>query len=230
MSPIEYLTRNINQIRQKIEAAALVSGRKASEITLVAVTKKVDYDVAKACYDVGLKDLGENRVQELQRKLPHIPEANWHLIGRLQTNKVKDIVGKVSLIHSLDRWNLAEEINKRYQQAGLIAPVLLQVNISGEQQKAGVDPREVNSFLDSIGQLTAIRVQGLMTIAPEVDNAEETRPIFRELYQMKKAIGNKFEHVRMDFLSMGMSQDYEIAIQEGSNMVRIGSAIFKEVI
>jgi pyridoxal phosphate enzyme (YggS family) len=188
----------------------------------------VDYDKALECYKAGINDLAENRVQELERKIPYIPEANWHLIGRLQTNKVKDIVGRVCLIHSMDRWNLAEEINKRYQQAGLSAPVLLQVNVSGEQQKAGVSTDEVKSFLDSIGQLKALRVKGLMTMAPEVENAEETRPIFRELYHLKGIIASyKLENVQMDFLSMGMSQDYEIAIQEGSNMVRIGSAIFK---
>lgn len=172
--------------------------------------------------------MAENRVQELERKIPHIREANWHLIGRLQTNKVKDIVGRVCLIHSMDRWNLAEEINKRYEQAGLLAPVLIQVNISGEEQKAGVKPGEVKSLLDSIAQLKALRVKGLMTMAPESENAEETRPIFRELYQLKNSLASQtFQNVQMEILSMGMSQDYEIAVQEGSNMVRIGSAIFK---
>ncbi len=194
----------------------------------MAVTKTVDYDAARECYEAGVEDLGENRVQELNRKIPHIPQAKWHLIGRLQTNKVKDIVGKVVLIHSMDSWHLAEEINKRYQQAGLYAPVLLQVNVSGEQQKAGVNPNEVESFLDSVGELKALRIKGLMTIAPEVENSEETRPVFRELYELKRSAANKkFKNVEMDFLSMGMSQDYEIAVQEGSNIVRIGSAIFR---
>lgn len=218
---------NINQVLQRIQSAAQSSGRNSSDVTLVGVTKMVDYDAARACYQAGIVDLGENRVQELNYKIPYIPQARWHLIGRLQTNKVKDIVGKVCLIHSVDSWHLAAEIDKRYSRAGLQAAVLIQVNISGEQQKAGINPAEVETFLDSIGQLSSIQVKGLMTIAPEVRNTEETRPIFRELYHFKTTIAKKtLKNVNMEFLSMGMSQDFDIAIEEGSNMVRIGSAIF----
>jgi pyridoxal phosphate enzyme (YggS family) len=219
---------NINQVRQKIEKAARNSGRTSSDIKLLAVTKTVDYDAAVQCFEAGVTDLAENRVQELTRKFPHIPQAQWHLIGRLQTNKVKDMVGKVCLIHSLDRWRLAEEINKRYLQARLIVPVLIQVNVSGETQKAGIAPADMGELLDSIGQLSNIQVKGLMTIAPEVQNVEETRPVFRELFRLRNmAAAKDYTNVELRFLSMGMSQDFEVAIEEGSNMVRIGSAIFK---
>lgn len=223
----EKIGYNIKQVMQRLERAAQVSGRRASDVTLVAVTKMVDSDAARACLTYGVNDLGENRVQEFTRKFPAIPEARWHLIGRLQTNKVKEVVGKVCLIHSLDRWNLAEEIDRRYRQADLMAPVLLQVNISGEQQKAGIAPDDVEAFLDSVGQLKALKLKGLMTIAPQTENSEETRPIFRELCHLKNELAlRRFENVEMEFLSMGMSQDFDIAIEEGANMVRVGSAIF----
>lgn len=223
------IAQHIQEVRQRMENAARRSGRDVSDITLMAVTKMVEPEVARNCFNCGVENLGENRVQELRRKLPYIPQARWHLIGRLQTNKVKDIVGKVCLIHSLDRWELAEAINKRYVMQDLKAPVLLQVNISGEQQKAGVAPDEVEPFLNSIGQLDAIEVKGLMTIAPAVDNPEETRPVFKELYHLKTMLDrHSFKNVELQYLSMGMSHDFEVAIEEGANIIRVGSAIFHD--
>lgn len=221
------LEKNLASVKQRIERAAIVSHRRAAAITLVAVTKTVDTSVILEAQCLGVNDFGENRVQELDRKMVYLPEARWHMIGRLQTNKVKDIVGKVCLIHSLDRWNLAEEIDKRAKMLGIKAAALLQVNIAGEEQKAGIDVAEVESFLDAIGQLSNLKIHGLMTIAPAVGDPEETRPVFQELFQIRHNLSNKkFNNVDLHFLSMGMSQDYEVAIEEGANIIRVGSALF----
>ena len=156
-----------------------------------------------------------------------LPQARWHLIGRLQTDKVKDGVGKAVLIHSLDRWNLAETLNTRGLQQGVVVPCLLQINIAGEEQKAGIEPDEVESFLESLGQLEALRIEGLMTMAPLLDQGEKARPIFQELYHIKEYMSKiRYNNVNLRYLSMGMSQDYEVAIEEGANIVRVGSAIF----
>lgn len=221
------IRNSLNMVKKRIEMAAEKSGRKSSDITLVAVSKTVDNDTVRQAYELGVRDFGENRVQELNHKIPELPQARWHLIGRLQTNKVKDIVGKVVLIHSLDRWSLAEELDKRGQNRGIEVPCLLQVNIAGEEQKAGVEPDEVESFLQSIGQLKSVRVYGFMTMAPLLDQGESTRPIFKELSEIKAKLNkSRYNNVDLRYLSMGMSQDYEVAIEEGANIVRIGSSIF----
>jgi hypothetical protein len=226
MDPI---AKNIKVIKDKIQVAAVKSRRDAFGITVVAVTKTVGNSEAQRVYKMGIKDLGENRVQELRIKIDSLPQAKWHMIGQLQTNKVKDIIGKVSLIHSLDRWNLAEELNKRARMAGIEVPVLLQVNISGEKQKAGIKTGEVEDFLRSIGQLETVKICGLMTIAPLLDNPQEARPVFKRLYRLQQeSIKKKYKNVDLKYLSMGMSQDFEIAVEEGANIVRIGSAIFDE--
>lgn len=225
---MEHIKQNIIEIQQKIDRAARTRGLAGQDITLIAVSKTVDIDKAQIVYDLGIKDFGENRTQELNRKLEAIPQANWHMIGRLQTNKVKEVVGQAVLIHSMDSWHLAEEINKRARYLQIQVPVLLQVNISGEEQKAGVEPADVPQFLDSAGELESLRIQGFMTMAPLSSEGEESRPIFAELANLKEQLNKKpFKQVELKYLSMGMSQDYEVAIEEGSNMVRIGSAIFK---
>lgn len=226
-SQIEELKSRIVEIQQKIDRAARNGGRSGKDVTLIAVSKTVDISQAQAAFDLGIHDFGENRTQELKSKQQAIPQANWHMIGRLQTNKVKDIVGKAVLIHSLDSWHLAQEINKRAQNLNIEMPVLLQVNISGETQKAGVDPADVRGFLDSVGELTALRVKGFMTMAPLSSAGEESRPVFAELAALRDKFKEKsFSQVELKYLSMGMSQDYEVAVEEGANMVRIGSAIF----
>ena len=221
------LQESIAIVRNRIAAAAAKSRRTAADITLVAVSKTVDSETVRRAYELGITDFGENRVQEFNRKIGELPQARWHLIGRLQTNKVKDVVGKAVLIHSLDRWNLAEALNQRGLQQGVVVPCLLQVNIAGEEQKAGIEPYEVVSFLESLGQLEALRIEGLMTMAPLLDQGEKARPIFQELYYIKENISKKrYNNVNLHYLSMGMSQDYEVAIEEGANIVRVGSAIF----
>jgi len=210
-----------------IDRAARKTGRRGQDITLVAVSKMVDNASVRQAYDLGIVDFGENRVQEFTRKINNLPQARWHLIGRLQTNKVKDIVGRAFLIHSLDRWALAQEINKRGQYLDIKVPVLVEVNISGEESKAGFEAKEVDNFLQSIGELNNIQVLGLMTIAVQDSDPEASRPVFRELTLLKESLARKkYSNVNLKYLSMGMSQDYEVAIEEGANIVRIGSALF----
>ncbi len=222
------LKQNIENIQTRIEKAAGRSSRKTSDIILLAVSKTVDIHTVTQAYELGLRHFGENRVQELQSKVDSLPEAYWHLIGRLQTNKVKDIVGKVKLIHSLDRWKLAEEMDKRGQQAGIEVPALIEVNISGEKQKAGFAPDDIEALLQQAGQFKKLRIYGFMTMAPLTDHAESSRPIFRELADMKKRREKKsYANVQLKYLSMGMSDDFEVAIEEGANIVRIGTALFK---
>ena len=224
---MEELSRKFTAIQQNIEKAARKSGRSAQDITLLAVTKTVDIATAQQAYDLGIRDFGENRTQELNHKQAAIPEARWHMIGRLQSNKLKDIVGHVHLIHSMDSWHMAEEIDKRARHLQTEAAVLLEVNISGEEQKAGIEPADVAGILDSLGQLTSLRLYGFMTMAPLSFEGEESRPIFAELYNLREKLKNeKFANVDLKYLSMGMSQDYEVAIEEGANIVRIGSALF----
>lgn len=221
------LKDSLNLVKERIAAAAARSGRHSSDITLVAVSKTVDNETVRRAYELGITDFGENRVQQLNHKISYVPQAKWHLIGRLQTNKVKEVVGKAVLIHSLDRWSLAEELDKRGQKEGIEVPCLLQINIAGEEQKAGITPHEVKSFLDATGQLKAVRIYGLMTMAPLLDQGEKARPVFKELYAIKeKVVKSRYINVDIRYLSMGMSQDYEVAIEEGANIVRIGSAIF----
>ncbi len=224
---MEELSKKLTVIQQNIEKAARKSGRSGQDITLLAVTKTVDIATAQQAFELGIRDFGENRTQELNRKLAAIPDARWHMIGRLQSNKLKDIVGRVHLIHSMDSWHMAEEIDKRARRLQTEAAVLLEVNISGEEQKAGIEPGDVAGMLDSLGQLPSLRLYGFMTMAPLSSVGEESRPIFAELYNLREKLKNKhFANVELKYLSMGMSQDYEVAIEEGANIVRIGSALF----
>lgn len=204
------------------------SGRSGDHVELIAVTKTVDINTINKAIDEGVKSIGENRVQELKRKISDIDkEVNYHMIGHLQSNKVKDIIGEVELIHSLDRMSLAKEINKRSKAQDLITDVLIQVNVAEEKSKFGLKTEEVISFIESIVHMENIRIRGLMTIAPHIEDKEELRAIFRELYALKQSISDKnYSEVSMKYLSMGMTNDYEIAVEEGANMVRVGRAIF----
>lgn len=214
-------------VRERVERAAANSGRSRDEITLVAVSKMVGEAEIREAAAMGISDFGENRTRDLVLKQQVFPDLKWHMIGRLQTNKVREIMGRCLLIHSLDRWKLAEEIDHRARAMNITIDALLQVNVAGEMQKAGIPPGDVQAFLESAGQLVALRIKGLMTIAPEVDYKEKTRPIFRELYQIQqKLMKQKWANVELKCLSMGMSQDFEVAIEEGATLVRIGSSIF----
>ena len=216
----------IAEVRRRIADAAARVGRDPGEIQLIAVSKTVDIpQVLDAYENAGQMAFGENRVQELVRK--YDPRFQWHQIGHLQTNKVKYIVDKVELIHSVDSLHLAEEINRQGEKIGKTVSVLLQVNVSGEESKFGVSPCEVFSLVTKMSQMRNISLKGLMTMAPNVTNPEKTRLFFRELKNIYIDIGNKkIDNVHMNYLSMGMSNDFEIAIEEGANLIRVGTSIF----
>lgn len=218
---IETLSREIKDICGRI-------GRDPGSITIIAVTKTVDIDRIKYAIGCGIKDIGENKVQEIMAKYGNIEEnVNWHLIGHLQTNKVKYIIDKVKLIHSVDSISLAEEISKRAQKAGLIKDVLVQINVAREESKFGIEYEDTDSFVRQLSVLPGIRVKGLMTIAPYYEDAELVRPVFRKLREKFDQLSKEdIPNVEMKYLSMGMTNDYRIAIEEGSNMIRIGTGIF----
>jgi PLP dependent protein len=201
-------------------AAARRSGREPESVTLLAVTKGFPVEVAREAFGLGLPDLGENRVQEAEGKIAAMGGGpRWHLIGHLQTNKARDAVALFDVIHSVDRLDLAREIDKRAHTAGRVVEALVEVNVAGEAQKGGVGPDDLAALLDAMGTLTAVRVRGLMAIPPAVERPDDARPWFSALRTLAERHGLKE-------LSMGMSADFEIAIEEGATMVRVGTAIF----
>lgn len=219
---------NIRNISQNIKDICIREGKDPENVTIIAVTKTVDADRINYAVECGMQNIGENKVQEIMNKHENIKgNVNWHLIGHLQTNKVKYIIDKVALIHSVDSVSLAEEISRRAEKAGLVKDVLVQVNVAEEATKFGIDYEEIDSFVKTLSQLSGIRVKGLMTIAPYFEDIELVRPVFRKLKekfdQLSKA---DIPNVEMKYLSMGMTNDYKLAIEEGSNMVRIGTGIF----
>lgn len=222
------IQKQLQEVRKNITEAARRVHRNPKEITLIAVSKTYPVEAIGEAMSAGCKDFGENHVQELTAKIEAIPEGvNWHLIGHLQTNKVKYIIGKTALIHSLDRMNLAEEIEKQSAKHGLVTKVLLEVNVANEASKHGFKVEEVMDAIQKISQMKHIKVEGLMTVAPFVENPEENRTIFRKLYGLSVDIQKqKFDNISASILSMGMSNDYQVAIEEGATMVRVGTAIF----
>jgi len=225
---VEIIKNNIRIIKEKIKKAALKTNRNPEKIKLVAVTKTVTIEQIKEAINAGIKIIGENKVHEAKEKY-HIltAEIEWHLVGHLQTNKVKYAVEIFDLIHSVDSVKLAKEIDKRSLQFGKISNVLIEVNVSGEDTKYGIKPEEAELFIKKISEFPRISVRGLMTIAPMVKDKEETRQYFGKLRELSEEIKCKnIRNVKMDYLSMGMTEDFEIAIEEGANMVRIGRGIF----
>ena len=222
------LKENIEHVLARMKDAAAISGRKLCDIELVAVTKTVGADVIKEAIGHGILHVGESRVQELLDKYEQIGDAvKWHLIGHLQRNKVKYIIDKVEIIHSLDSYRLAKEINKRAKNIDRVIKCLLQVNVSGEKTKHGVGPEDVKHILEEIAPLENVKIVGLMTIAPHVDDREQTRQCFKTLRSIfNQAVKADLSNIEMKYLSMGMSDDFEIAIQEGANIIRVGTSIF----
>lgn len=222
------IKENLSRVQENIQNALIRSGRSKDDVTLIAVTKTVEAEAINEAISLGISNIGENKVQEINRKYDNIDEnVNWHMIGHLQSNKVKYIIDKVNLIHSLDRLSLAKEINKRALQANLTKDVLIQVNVAEEDSKFGLKVEKVIPFIESILRFESIRVKGLMTMAPFTNNPDEVRFVFRDLRKLGLEIEKRnYENVEMKYLSMGMSNDYEVAIEEGANMVRIGTAIF----
>lgn len=224
----EIIRNNINAINQKIEAAAVKSGRKKEEILLLAVTKTIAVPIMKEAVECGLTELGENKVQEIMNKYEEMGEnIKWHLIGHLQTNKVKYIIDKVCLIHSVDSLKLAKEISIRAQQKNILANILIEVNVASEESKYGVKPEDAENLIKLISLLPNICVKGLMTVAPFVENSEENRKYFRQMRQLLVDINAKnINNINMNTLSMGMTGDYEIAVEEGATIVRVGTGLF----
>lgn len=228
MEDYGYISENIENIRKNIDAACKRSGRDPKDVLLLAVSKTVDVDRIKVAVDCGLNSLGENRVQEIMEKYEPMGEnVKWHLIGHLQTNKVKYIIDKVELIHSVESIKLAEEINKQAKKHNLVMDVLVEVNMADEESKFGVKPEETKSFIRELALMDNIRVRGLMTVAPNVENGEENRVYFRNMKQLLVDINAKnINNINMDILSMGMTGDYETAVEEGATIVRVGTGIF----
>lgn len=225
------LKENLAQVEKKIQAACDRAGRDRSEVTLIAVSKTKPVEMLQEVYDAGVRDFGENKVQELCDKIEKMPaDMKWHLIGHLQRNKVKYVVGnQVALIHSVDSYRLAEEINIQAKKKNVIVPILVEVNIAEEESKFGISAEDAMELVEQIATLENVRIQGLMIIAPYVVDAEENRLYFRQIKQLSVDIGNKnIDNVTMKILSMGMTGDYEVAIEEGATMVRVGTGIFGE--
>ena len=216
---------NLRKVQERIRQAEIRAGRQPGTVKLLAVTKNLPEEHIKAINEAGIRECGENRVQELIKKYDLFPDIKWHMIGYLQTNKVKQIAGKVVLIHSLDRWSLAETLNKVALNKDIKFNALVQVNVSGEKTKHGLKPQELKDFIGEASQLDGINIQGLMTMAPFVEKAEEVRWVFRGLRELQEKLIPAYPELKL--LSMGMSNDFEVAIEEGANIVRIGSAIFK---
>ncbi len=207
-----------------------MAGRDPKEVTLIAVSKTKPVSMLKEAYDAGARCFGENKVQEIMDKHPQLPEdIQWHMIGHLQRNKVKYIVDKVSMIHSVDSLRLAQTIEQEAAKHNVCVPVLLEVNVAQEESKFGLKMDEVLPLIETIADFPHIKVQGLMTIAPYVENAEDNRDFFRQLKKLSVDIEAKnINNVSMSVLSMGMTGDYQVAVQEGATMVRVGTGIFGE--
>lgn len=224
---IDEIKERLIRINSHIEASAIKSGRKRGDIKLIAVSKGIDINTIIETNKLGITDFAENRVQEFNQKFEHLPDVNWHFIGRLQANKIKYMVGKVSLIHSLDSIGIANEINKRAERKNVCVDVLIEVNISGEATKAGIEPKKCEDFIREVAKFKNIRIKGLMTIAPSYVEEAELRRIFGNLYELFVDISKKGIHnIDMVYLSAGMTNDFRIAIEEGVNLVRIGTGIF----
>jgi hypothetical protein len=224
------LEENLAQVEKNICIACEKSGRDRSEVTLIAVGKTKPADMLRTVYDCGIRDFGENKVQEMCDKMEVLPDdIRWHMIGHLQTNKVKYIVGKTALIHSVDSVHLAKEIERQAEKINVTVPILIEVNIAEEESKFGIHREEAIAMVKEIAAFDHLRIQGLMTIAPYVENPEENRTFFREIRQLSVDIRNQnIDNVCMDVLSMGMTGDYMVAIEEGATLVRVGTGIFGE--
>ena len=222
------VAENLAQVQKNINESCSEINRDPNEVTLIAVSKTKPVEMLKEAYDAGARVFGENKVQEIVDKYDQMPsDVKWHMIGHLQRNKVKYIVDKVAMIHSVDSLRLAETIEKEAAKKAVVVPILIEVNVAQEESKFGLKPEEVLPFIEQIADFSHIQIKGLMTIAPYVDNAEENREIFRELKKLSVDIAAKnINNVTMSVLSMGMTGDYMVAVQEGATMVRVGTGIF----
>ena len=224
------IQENLSRIQDRIAEAAARTGRDPSSIALVAVSKTKPVSLIVEAIDAGITDIGENRVQEAQSKYPQIDRSvKWHLVGHLQRNKVKQVLQIFDLIHSVDSSRLLAEIDRRSAESNRTTEVLIQVNTSAEPSKFGLEPDQTLNFIESAYPYTHVRIKGLMTIGAFLPDPEAVRPMFVLLRQLReKIIAQQFPNVEMDYLSMGMTNDFEVAVEEGANLIRIGTAIFGE--
>lgn len=224
------LADNLALVQKKIADACITSGRKLEEVTLVAVSKTKPVELLMEAYNAGARVFGENKVQEIVDKYDKMPsDVKWHMIGHLQRNKVKYIIDKVAMIHSVDSVRLAETIEQEAAKKDICMPVLIEVNVAEEESKFGLSVDEVMPFAEEIAKYPHLKVMGLMTIAPFVENPEENREVFRKLKKLSVDIEAKnINNITMNVLSMGMTGDYEVAVTEGATMVRVGTGIFGE--
>lgn len=222
------IRENLNEVKENMNSACQASGRQPQEVTLIAVSKTKPAELLKEAYDAGVRDFGENKVQEILEKAPVLPsDIRWHMIGHLQKNKVRQVIDKVVLIHSVDTVALAEQIEKEAARKDIDVDILLEVNVGEEESKYGFRTDEVLDAVSIISKFSHVHIKGLMTIAPFVENSEENRDIFHKLYQLNVDIKSKnIDNVNMAVLSMGMTGDYMTAIEEGATMIRVGTGIF----
>ena len=224
------LCENLKKVEDNVDAACKKAGRSRDEVTLIAVSKTKPVEMLSTIYNQGIRDFGENKVQEMCDKMEQLPsDIRWHMIGHLQTNKVKYIVGHTTLIHSVDSLHLAKEIEKQAEKKDVTVDILVEVNIAEEESKFGIHKEETYELVRQIAALPHVHICGLMTIAPYVENPEDNRMYFRGIRQLSVDIAEQnIDNVDMDVLSMGMAGDYMVAIEEGATMVRVGTGIFGE--
>ena len=222
------VAENYRHVLKKVEEACARSGRDPKDVTLIAVSKTKPIEMIEEAMEAGARVFGENKVQELCDKYEQLPkDLHWHLIGHLQRNKVKYVVGRAAMIHSVDSERLAVAISEEAVKKGLVQDILIEVNVAGEENKFGVTCDEAEEFVKKIAVLPGIKIRGFMTSAPFVENPEDNRKYFRELKQLLVDINNKnIDNVYMNVLSMGMTNDYTVAVEEGATHVRVGTAIF----
>lgn len=224
------LCENLKKVEDNVDAACRKAGRSRDEVTLIAVSKTKPVEMLSTIYNQGIRDFGENKVQEMCDKMEQLPsDIRWHMIGHLQTNKVKYIVDHTTLIHSVDSLHLAKEIEKQAEKKDVTVDILVEVNIAEEESKFGIHKEETYELVRQIAALPHVHICGLMTIAPYVENPEDNRMYFRGIRQLSVDIAEQnIDNVDMDVLSMGMTGDYMVAIEEGATMVRVGTGIFGE--
>ena len=222
------IKENLDQVRETINAACIRAGRRPEEVTLIAVSKTKPVPMLEEAYAAGTRDFGENKVQEILAKKPELPQdIRWHMIGHLQRNKVSQVIGNAVMIHSVDSLRLARQIEAEAAKKEVDVDILLEVNVAREESKYGFMLEEVEDAVMAIKDFPHVHIKGLMTIAPFVDNPEENRGIFKKLFEFAVDIdGKNIDNVTMSVLSMGMTGDYEVAIEEGATMVRVGTGIF----
>jgi pyridoxal phosphate enzyme (YggS family) len=226
---IQSLQKAAEDVERRVEAACNRSGRNRRDVNVIAVTKYVSLARTVETIEAGYTHIGENRWQDAREKWEALQDtANiaWHFIGHLQTNKVKDVLGRFQTIHSLDRWSLAEEIQKKAKRLGMVVPCFVQLNVSGEETKYGLEPEALPLFLERLRDCDAIKVVGFMTMAPHEDEPERTRPVFRQLRMLRDESNRKGTYgIPIPHLSMGMSNDFEVAVEEGATWIRLGSVL-----